>query len=143
MFLLKVWESCSDSVITFQSDEDKNLAFLVENDLVQASLDQRIKDFKNVEVLYSSQLKEILKQNGNEANVLQLKLKNDTLINTKLLIGTFNGDFYEIKQLIFPSFTGSDGPNSFVRKQADCSVTQFDYDQFAIVATMKITPVMI
>lgn len=60
------------------------MAIIVENDLVQASLDHRIKDFKNVDILYSRQLKDIEKEEG---GCLKLKLSDDSFINTKLLIG--------------------------------------------------------
>jgi 2-polyprenyl-6-methoxyphenol hydroxylase-like FAD-dependent oxidoreductase len=62
------------------------LAIIVENDLIQASLDKRVKDFKNIEILYSSQLKDILQEDG---DFVKLKLNDGSFINTKLLIGLF------------------------------------------------------
>lgn len=42
---------------------------------------------------------------------------------------------------MFILITGSDGPNSFIRKKIGCNLLQLDYDQLAIVATLKIAQV--
>ncbi len=45
-------------------------------------------------------------------------------------------------KIILLNNTGSDGPNSFIRKKIDSSLLQFEYDQQAIVATLKIAKVV-
>ena len=115
---MHVWDGSSDSFISFNGREDENLALIVENDLIQASLSHDIHKFENVNIMYSSQLKDF-KYSHQEVN---LKLNDGKEITTKLLIG-------------------SDGANSFIRNKSNFKVTKWDYDQVAIVATLKLAQV--
>ncbi len=56
---------------------------IVENDLIQASLSQSLKDLGNVKVMYSKQVKDF----AEETEVVDLKMNDDSKISTKLLIG--------------------------------------------------------
>jgi 2-polyprenyl-6-methoxyphenol hydroxylase-like FAD-dependent oxidoreductase len=114
---MHVWDGSSDSFISFNGKED-DLALIVENDLIQASLSHNLHQFENINVLYSSQVKDF---NYSHQDVI-LKLNDGKEINTKLLIG-------------------SDGANSFIRNKSNFKVTKWDYDQVAIVATLKLAEV--
>lgn len=70
-------------MITFKNDSLSNLAIIVENDLIQASLSQNLSKYPNVKVFYSSQIKDIVEK----THSVELKMKDDSLISTKILIG--------------------------------------------------------
>ncbi|CAF0735958.1 unnamed protein product [Brachionus calyciflorus] len=112
---MHVWDGSSDAFISFKNEEGSNLAWIVENDLILASLNRNLSNFDNVKVFYSNKIQSF---DQNEQSV-DLKLKDDCSIRTKLLIG-------------------SDGGESFIRKQANLDVTKWDYDQTAIVSTLKL-----
>lgn len=106
------WDGSSDSFITFERDQS-NLSLIVERDLIQASLLNNLNKIENLKLI-SSQVKEIA--NTGDIN---LKLMDNTQLNAKLLIG-------------------ADGVNSLVRAKSNFKVSQWDYDQIAIVATLKL-----
>ena len=86
-FDFKVWDACSDASISFRHEneiDDTNLAIIVENDLIQASLADKIDKFSNLKVIYSNQLKDF---KVNDQSV-DLKLSDNISLKTKLLIGT-------------------------------------------------------
>ena len=74
--------------------------------------------FENLKVHYSSQIKDF-KVEDSKVDIL---LKDESKIRTSLLIG-------------------SDGPNSFIRQNARFNITKWDYDQVAIVGTVKLSEV--
>ena len=111
------WDGSSDSFITFERDET-NLSLIVERDLIQASLLNNLNKIENLKLI-SGQVKEIA--NTGDIN---LKLMDNTQLNAKLLIG-------------------ADGVNSLVRAKSNFKVSQWDYDQIAIVATLKLERVRI
>ncbi len=82
--MFKVWDACSDSMINFQSNDD-NLAVIVENDLIQASLYNTVKKFDNIKIIYSTQVQDIINIDGEEH--VQIKINDKNFIFTKLLIG--------------------------------------------------------
>ncbi len=117
----KVWDASSDAHISFENEKDlsSNLAIIVENNLIQASLTNDLNKFKNLDILYSSQLKDFKQKE----TTVDLTLKDNTIINTSLLIG-------------------SDGANSMIRNNSNLNVMKWDYDQVAIVATLKLAEVI-
>jgi len=88
----------------------------VENNLIQASLVRDLEKFSNLTVLYEKQLKEFKVQ---DSGCVEIVLKNDSKLSTNLLIG-------------------SDGANSYIRQSAGFNVTKWEYDQVALVATLKL-----
>jgi len=78
-----VWDASSDASISFRNEDGSNLALVVENDLIQASLNQNLKSIDNLKILYSSKVND-LKQNFQN---VELILNDKTIINTKLVIG--------------------------------------------------------
>ena len=80
-----VWDACSESLITFdrdnQSSED-SLAYIVENDVIQSSLLERLKQF-NVEIRLNSKVKEF----EYEENSIRIKLQDEKInLRTGLLV---------------------------------------------------------
>ncbi len=78
-----MWDASSDASISFRNEDGSNLALVVENDLIQASLNQNLKGIDNLKILYSSKVND-LKQNFQN---VELILNDKTIINTKLVIG--------------------------------------------------------
>jgi ubiquinone biosynthesis monooxygenase Coq6 len=128
---MHVWDGSSDSFITFNSnnnnnnnnEQDNNLALIVENDLIQASLLNDLNKYENINIFYSNEINDFNNNNNKINEFVNLKLKNGQQLNTKLIIG-------------------SDGVNSFVRNKAGFKVTKWDYDQVAIVGTVKLAQVI-
>lgn len=81
----KVWDGKSDASITFRNDELKNLAIIVENDLIQASLSHNLPKYSNVKVLYSNQIKDFTEKD----HEVELTLNDGSKFSTKVLIGQF------------------------------------------------------
>ena len=84
-YLLTVWDACSESLITFdqanQTDEN-SLAYIVENDVVQSCLLERLKQF-NVELRLNSKVKQF---EYNE-NSIGIKLQDEKIsLQTGLLV---------------------------------------------------------
>lgn len=80
---MHVWDARSDAVITFKNDYQGNLAIIVENDLIQASLIQNLPKYSNVKVFYSKQIKDFTEK----LNSVELKLDDGSSISTRILIG--------------------------------------------------------
>lgn len=113
---MHVWDGSSDAHISFDNEDNSNLAIIAENNLIQASLAKDLHSFENLKVHYSSQIKDF-KVEDSKVDIL---LKDESKIRTSLLIG-------------------SDGPNSFIRQNARFNITKWDYDQVAIVGTVKLS----
>lgn len=94
------------------------MAIIAENNLIQASLVKDLHTFENLKVHYSSQLKDFKVEDSK----VDITLKDESKIRTSLLIG-------------------SDGPNSFIRQNAMFKIIKWDYDQVAIVGTVKLSEV--
>lgn len=78
-----MWDASSDASISFRNEDGSNLALVVENDLIQASLNQNLKSVENLKILYSSKVKDLKQESQN----VELTLNDKTTINTKLVIG--------------------------------------------------------
>ncbi|RUS73602.1 hypothetical protein EGW08_018645 [Elysia chlorotica] len=123
---MQVWESCADSIITFNnSDMSEPLAYIVENDVILAAIMKALKHVKNkVEIHYETKATAFnLPGSGDseEAKLpyVKLTLNNGSVIKTKLLIG-------------------ADGSNSAVRKAAGFQTINREYNQSGVVATLKL-----
>jgi ubiquinone biosynthesis monooxygenase Coq6 len=112
---MQVWDACSESLITFDRDNQDSLAYIVENDVIQSSLLERLKQF-NIEIRLNSKVKEF----EYEENSIRIKLQDDKInLRTGLLIA-------------------ADGYQSSIREMAQISTMQWNYDQFGIVATLQL-----
>ncbi|XP_064602568.1 ubiquinone biosynthesis monooxygenase COQ6, mitochondrial-like [Liolophura sinensis] len=125
---MQVWDSCSDSLITFsQADMTEDLAYIVENDVILASITARLNALGDrVDVRYRTQAKAVSLPTpvedvaSTESPFVRVHLENGETLQTRLLIG-------------------ADGSNSLVRRSADCHTISWDYYQSAVVATLGIS----
>jgi 2-polyprenyl-6-methoxyphenol hydroxylase-like FAD-dependent oxidoreductase len=80
-----VWDACSESLITFDQETQSNensLAYIVENDVIQSCLLERLKQF-NVELRLNSKVKEF----EYDENSIRIKLQDEKInLRTGLLV---------------------------------------------------------
>lgn len=88
---LKIWESCSNSLITFsQEDMSEQMAYVVENDIILEAITRRLERLADrVDVLYNTRVQkiEIPSQTSSQTNSwVNLKLHDGNCLKTKLLV---------------------------------------------------------
>ncbi|XP_059157238.1 ubiquinone biosynthesis monooxygenase COQ6, mitochondrial-like [Physella acuta] len=123
---MQVWDSCSDSLITFNNEDmTDSLAYIVENDVILAAIMKALKAMKDrVEVRYETKavsFSNISCENSTESRFpyVEMTLNDGSTLKTKLLVG-------------------ADGMNSSIRKAAKFHTVKRDYDQSAVVATLML-----
>lgn len=84
----QVWDGSSDASISFSRDDGSPLALIVENELIQASLERHLPRYENVRVFYSSTIKDVT--NSADSDYVRLQLNDDSTMRAKLLIGELN-----------------------------------------------------
>lgn len=122
---MQVWESCSDSLLTFnQPDLSLELAHVVENDVLLSSLTDSLKECPQVEVLYGTKVKNIdipkVNDFSDKDSLVDISLESGRILRTHLLIG-------------------ADGFNSVVRKTCNFPTVGWDYNQAGVVATLQLS----
>ena len=80
----QVWDSCSDSAVSFDPTYSTSIGYIVENDLITAALSNGIKKHGNIEVQFGKQVVGLAKCSGDWRT---LTLEDGTEITTKLLVG--------------------------------------------------------
>ncbi|XP_029642862.1 ubiquinone biosynthesis monooxygenase COQ6, mitochondrial isoform X1 [Octopus sinensis] len=123
---MQIWESCSDSFLTFnQPDLSDELAFVVENDVLLEALRTKLEEVsERVEVLYETKATKIeLPEPSTDSaskSLVSITLNNGKVLHTNLLIG-------------------ADGSNSVVRKSCNFPSVKWDYNQAGVVATLSLS----
>lgn len=83
-----VWDACSESLITFDQEnqsDDSSLAYIVENDVIQSCLLERLKEF-HIEPRLNSKVKDF----QYDENSIRIQLDNDKNdLRTGLLVCFF------------------------------------------------------
>ncbi|CAF3390922.1 unnamed protein product [Rotaria sp. Silwood1] len=106
------------SVIAFDQEhqpDNDSLAYIVENDLIQSCLLDRLKQF-NIEPRLNSKVKNF----EYEENSIRIQLQDEKInLRTGLLIA-------------------ADGYQSSIREMARISTMQWDYSQYGVVATLQL-----
>ncbi|CAH1403739.1 unnamed protein product [Nezara viridula] len=116
---MKVWGYLSKDYINFEHDSN-NPAYIVENDeIINAAVMENTKA-SNVKILYGSTIKDVTLNVGKRGRNHQIKLVDDSLYDTNLLIG-------------------ADGANSFIRNVMGSDYINWNYKQFGIVATVLLS----
>ncbi|XP_025833722.1 ubiquinone biosynthesis monooxygenase COQ6, mitochondrial [Agrilus planipennis] len=116
---MQVWDAVSDAMIQFNQDDYlDNVAYIVENDLLLHSVNRELAHVQNVNVLY-------------QAIVDSLKLPDVNSDTSKVLLE--NGKSFTCDLLL-----GCDGANSKVRKTMGVQYLSWNYNQMAVVATLKL-----
>ncbi|MEP2653968.1 MAG: FAD-dependent monooxygenase, partial [Paraglaciecola sp.] len=115
---MSVWDKDSFGKINFDADEvqQPQLGYIVENQSIRHALWQQAEQSQNIELLVPNKIRQLVfgKQE------CFIGLDGDTQLSARLVIG-------------------ADGANSLVKKLANFPQTFWDYDQCAIVATVKTT----
>ncbi|XP_058066504.1 ubiquinone biosynthesis monooxygenase COQ6, mitochondrial [Anopheles bellator] len=119
---MQVWDACSDALITFNyNDFAENLSWIVENDVVLASIYNQLTTVPNVAVRYSSKIAKCdLIRDGADKSAVHLT--NGDLLTCELLVG-------------------ADGYNSMVRKQMGVHNFTIAYGQMGIVSTLQLADI--
>lgn len=91
-FEFKVWESCSNSLITFnQDDMSHELAYVAENDIILEAITRRLDAVKDrVDVMYQTKA-ETIRVPGVDSSLqsnawVEITLNNGQTLKTKLLV---------------------------------------------------------
>ncbi|KAL3310658.1 WD repeat domain phosphoinositide-interacting protein 2 [Cichlidogyrus casuarinus] len=118
---MQVWESQTDSNVTLKPENSEEIAYVVENNLIQHALEGALKGLNqgaSVDVVYGSKVESLeLPKSDSWASNVRLQLDSDT-VNAKLLVG-------------------ADGYNSFVRQSANIQNLSWHQNLRAVVATLK------
>ncbi len=83
---VQVWDACSDAAVTFgKADLSDDIAWIVENDLVQDSLMKELDKIEQVEVQYKTKVTNYrLPQNADE--LVQVTLEDGSCLTTDLIV---------------------------------------------------------
>ncbi|XP_055544998.1 ubiquinone biosynthesis monooxygenase COQ6, mitochondrial [Wyeomyia smithii] len=116
---MQVWDACSDALITFNYDDlSDNISWIVENDVLLASVYRQLETVSSVEIRYSTRMEECrLIRDG--ADMSTVRLANGNRLKCELLIG-------------------ADGYNSLVRRSMGVDNFTLAYNQMGVVATLKL-----
>ena len=109
-----VWDNHSTGEIEFNSESNQELGAMIENDLIVAAAQQQLATHPQVDVCYKTQIESFESNNRN----VTVQLNNDTLQCHLLL--------------------GADGANSIVRRKLGIDRQEKSYQQFGLVAYLKI-----
>lgn len=112
---MHVWDAGGDGSINFDCAEigEANLGHIVENRVISKSLMEQATSFDNLDLYCPAKPNQLLLDD----NSAKLQLDDGTTLSAKLLVG-------------------ADGGQSWVRQQADISVSTRDYQQTAVVANV-------
>jgi len=111
-----VWDGAGKGELHFDSADmgETDLGHIIENRVIVKALHQRIKELPQIELLCPTKLKKIeFKQDKNVVS-----MENKTELTANLIVA-------------------ADGSRSWVRQQADIAVKGWDFDQSALVTTVK------
>lgn len=119
---LQVWESSSDAMIAFQQPEmAKDVAFIVENDVILKSLMECLHTLSSrVHVLNGAKAVKLNLPTQEKDDLVSVILHDGKILKTKLLVG-------------------ADGLKSLVRTTMGTKYINWSYNQKGIVATLKLS----
>ena len=111
-----VWDANGNGEIHFDSADmgEADLGHIIENRVIVKSLHQRIAELTNVDLLCPVEINTI----AFKYDKAEVHLKNNETLSAQLLVA-------------------ADGARSMVRQQADIAVKGWDFDQSALVTTVK------
>ena len=111
-----VWDAEGSGEIRFDSADmgEPDLGHIIENRVITHAINQRMPEFSNLEVLCPEKIQNI-DFADDEVSILT---ESNQLIKSRLLVG-------------------ADGARSFVRDQAGIAIKGWDFDQAALVTTVK------
>ncbi|MCK4864498.1 MAG: UbiH/UbiF/VisC/COQ6 family ubiquinone biosynthesis hydroxylase [Gammaproteobacteria bacterium] len=111
-----VWDAEGKGKVHFDSADmgEADLGHIIENRVIVKALHQRVAEISNIEFLCPVKIKSI----NFKDDKTELVLDDKTILSTKLVVG-------------------ADGTRSWIRQQADIAVKGWDFDQAALVTTVK------
>jgi len=111
-----VWDAAGKGELHFDSADmgESDLGHIIENRVIVKALHQRIKELPQIELLCPAKLEKI--EFNQDKNIVTLE--NKTELTANLVVA-------------------ADGSRSWVRQQADIAVKGWDFDQAALVTTVK------
>ncbi len=117
---MHVWDAGGPGVIHFDSADIgvDTLGYIVENRVLQAALYRRCREFSNIEWIAATRITDMV----SAADYVTLHTEHGRVVQTRLVVG-------------------ADGPDSAVRQLAGITTHGRDYQQTAVVATVKTTQV--
>lgn len=113
---MQVWDASTHATINFHSQDiaTPDLGHIIENSAMQQALLEKLECADNISFIAPAEVTKFLTTEDYQA----LYLEDDTEIRSKLLIG-------------------ADGANSWLRQQSNIELTQHDYEQVALIATVQ------
>lgn len=111
-----VWDAETKGQLHFDSADmgEADLGHIIENRVIVKALHQRIAEVSNIELLCPAKIQSIHFYDDKT----ELQLEDKTTLSSKLVVG-------------------ADGTRSWIRQQADIAVKGWDFDQAALVTTVK------
>lgn len=111
-----VWDATGKGEIHFDSADmgEADLGHIIENRVIVKALHQRMNELQQIDLLCPAQLESI----EFDADKTMLTLKDKTTLTANLVVG-------------------ADGTRSWLRQQADIAVKGWDFEQAALVTTVK------
>lgn len=92
-----MWDACSDAAITFgKADLSDEIAWIVENDLVQSSLIKEVMQHSNIDVQYNRKVSNY-KIPASEDQPVQVTLEDGSLLTTDLIVSSISLNFPYVK----------------------------------------------
>ena len=113
---MHVWDAMGNGVVHFDSADiaESSLGYIIENNVIQYALQQRLVAFDNITVLAPVQCKKLIEND----NQMVLLLDDEQVITCSLIVG-------------------ADGSHSWLRQQAKIMKRGWDYDQAALVCYVQ------
>lgn len=111
-----VWDATGNGELHFDSADmgETDLGHIIENRVIVKALHQRMDELQQIDLLCPAQIESI----AFSEDKTELMLKDKTRLSAKLVVG-------------------ADGTRSWIRQQADIAVKGWDFDQAALVTTVK------
>jgi len=113
---MTVWDAVGKGRIQFDSSliGEHQLGFMIPNDAISVALSQRLEEFTNIKTFTPTKPTKMLKDDSG----VTLELENGETIKGKLIIG-------------------ADGGRSWLRNELRIPTQDYDYEQHALVTTVK------
>lgn len=130
---MQVWDACSDGSIWLDSDDigAEGMATMVENNVLQHALNQRMEELMNVDIIRGIAATGISYRTCDDEDGYNKPASSTTSSCTAVELSSGQNIYGKL-------VVGSDGPRSIVKKAAGFTEVGWQYDQGAVVATLEV-----